>query len=93
MYMHDDSESELDGFDIELTDGKHTLQRHVCVRVLPINDEEPHIIRSDSPNTHQHTSQHTETERKRKRGRGRETGRDRDICRQTDRQREGGREW
>ncbi|XP_076144575.1 FRAS1-related extracellular matrix protein 1a isoform X3 [Alosa pseudoharengus] len=46
MYMHDDSESEQDGFDIELSDGKHTLLRHVCVNVLPVNDEEPHIIRN-----------------------------------------------
>ncbi|XP_022534044.2 FRAS1-related extracellular matrix protein 1a isoform X1 [Astyanax mexicanus] len=46
MYMHDDSESELDGFIIQLSDGKHQLQRHMLVKVLPVNDEEPHIIRN-----------------------------------------------
>uniref|UniRef100_A0A8B9KAF0 Fras1 related extracellular matrix 1a n=1 Tax=Astyanax mexicanus TaxID=7994 RepID=A0A8B9KAF0_ASTMX len=48
MYMHDDSESELDGFIIQLSDGKHQLQRHMLVKVLPVNDEEPHIIRYES---------------------------------------------
>ncbi|XP_051505500.1 FRAS1-related extracellular matrix protein 1-like isoform X1 [Myxocyprinus asiaticus] len=46
MYMHDDSESEQDGFIIQLSDGKHQLQRTMQVKVLPVNDEEPHIIRN-----------------------------------------------
>ncbi|KAI4900130.1 hypothetical protein NFI96_005432 [Prochilodus magdalenae] len=46
MYMHDDSESEQDGFIIQLSDGKHQLQRHMLVKVLPVNDEEPCIIRN-----------------------------------------------
>uniref|UniRef100_A0AAR2M382 FRAS1-related extracellular matrix protein 1 n=1 Tax=Pygocentrus nattereri TaxID=42514 RepID=A0AAR2M382_PYGNA len=45
MYMHDDSETEQDGFIIQLSDGKHLLQRHMLVKVLPVNDEKPHIIR------------------------------------------------
>ncbi|KAK7169865.1 hypothetical protein R3I94_000184 [Phoxinus phoxinus] len=46
MYMHDDSESEQDGFIVQLSDGKHQLQKHVRVKVLPVNDEEPQIIRN-----------------------------------------------
>ncbi|KAG1924545.1 FRAS1-related extracellular matrix protein, partial [Pimephales promelas] len=46
MYMHDDSESEQDGFIVQLSDGKHKLKKHVQVNVLPVNDEEPQIIRN-----------------------------------------------
>ncbi|XDV17566.1 hypothetical protein PO909_023405 [Leuciscus waleckii] len=46
MYMHDDSESEQDGFIVQLSDGKHQLQKHMQVEVLPVNDEEPQIIRN-----------------------------------------------
>ncbi|XP_056096314.1 FRAS1-related extracellular matrix protein 1a isoform X1 [Rhinichthys klamathensis goyatoka] len=46
MYMHDDSESEQDGFIVQLSDGKHQLQKHMQVKVLPVNDEEPQIIRN-----------------------------------------------
>ncbi|XP_067274903.1 FRAS1-related extracellular matrix protein 1a isoform X2 [Pseudorasbora parva] len=46
MYMHDDSESEQDGFIVQLSDGKHQLQKHVQVQVLPVNDEEPQIMRN-----------------------------------------------
>lgn len=45
MYVHDDSESEQDGFIVQLSDGKHQLQKDVRVKVLPVNDEEPQIIR------------------------------------------------
>lgn len=45
MYMHDDSENMEDSFTIQLTDGKHRLQRQVMVKVLPVNDEEPRVIR------------------------------------------------
>lgn len=48
MYLHDDSESEQDGFIIQLSDGKHKLQRHMLVKVLPVNDEEPQVIRYES---------------------------------------------
>ncbi|KAL0970327.1 hypothetical protein UPYG_G00240500 [Umbra pygmaea] len=47
MYMHDDSENMVDSFIIQLTDGKHKLQRHVMVNVLPVNDEEPRVIRNN----------------------------------------------
>ncbi|XP_030635867.1 FRAS1-related extracellular matrix protein 1a isoform X3 [Chanos chanos] len=46
MYMHDDSESTQDSFTLLLTDGKHQLQRQVQVKVIPVNDEEPCIIRN-----------------------------------------------
>lgn len=48
MYMHDDSENMEDSFIIQLTDGKHQLHRQVMVKVLPVNDEEPHVIRSEN---------------------------------------------
>ncbi|KAK2860526.1 hypothetical protein Q7C36_004692 [Tachysurus vachellii] len=46
MYLHDDSESEKDSFIIQLSDGKHQLQRHILVKVMPVNDEKPCIIRN-----------------------------------------------
>ncbi|KAF3836796.1 hypothetical protein F7725_004260 [Dissostichus mawsoni] len=45
MYMHDDSENMEDSFTLQLTDGRHQLQRRVVVMVLPINDEEPRVVR------------------------------------------------
>ncbi|KAM8899479.1 FRAS1-related extracellular matrix protein 1a [Spinachia spinachia] len=47
MYMHDDSENEEDSFTIQVTDGRHRLQRKVMVKVLPVNDEEPRVIRNN----------------------------------------------
>lgn len=47
MYMHDDSENMEDSFTIRLTDGRHHLHRQVMVKVLPVNDEEPRVIRLD----------------------------------------------
>uniref|UniRef100_A0A6Q2ZAF0 C-type lectin domain-containing protein n=1 Tax=Esox lucius TaxID=8010 RepID=A0A6Q2ZAF0_ESOLU len=48
MYMHDDSENMVDTFTIQLTDGKHQLQRQVTVNVLPVNDEEPRVEAGDA---------------------------------------------
>ncbi|XP_054912533.1 FRAS1-related extracellular matrix protein 1a [Poeciliopsis prolifica] len=47
VYLHDDSETMKDSFIIQLTDGKHKLQRQVMVEVVPVNDEEPHVIRNN----------------------------------------------
>ncbi|XP_041821251.1 FRAS1-related extracellular matrix protein 1a [Chelmon rostratus] len=47
MYMHDDSENMEDSFTIRLTDGRHHLHRQVMVKVLPVNDEEPRVIRNN----------------------------------------------
>uniref|UniRef100_A0A3Q1H8X6 C-type lectin domain-containing protein n=1 Tax=Anabas testudineus TaxID=64144 RepID=A0A3Q1H8X6_ANATE len=46
IYKHDDSENMQDSFTIRLTDGRHHLHRQVMVKVLPVNDEEPRIIRN-----------------------------------------------
>ncbi|XP_061748870.1 FRAS1-related extracellular matrix protein 1-like [Nerophis ophidion] len=46
MYAHDDSEYPDDSFTIQLTDGRHQIQRQVTVKVLPINDETPRLIRN-----------------------------------------------
>ncbi|XP_056156549.1 FRAS1-related extracellular matrix protein 1a isoform X2 [Lampris incognitus] len=47
MYVHDDSEDMKDSFTIQLTDGKHQLHRQVMVEVLPVNDEEPVVVRNN----------------------------------------------
>ncbi|XP_026182676.1 FRAS1-related extracellular matrix protein 1a isoform X2 [Mastacembelus armatus] len=47
MYIHDDSENMEDSFTIQLTDGRHQLHRQVMINVLPVNDEEPRIIRNN----------------------------------------------
>ncbi|XP_041842591.1 FRAS1-related extracellular matrix protein 1a [Melanotaenia boesemani] len=47
MYMHDDSENMEDSFTLQLTDGRHQLHRQVMVKVLPVNDEEPRVIRNN----------------------------------------------
>ncbi|KAM9335623.1 FRAS1-related extracellular matrix protein 1a [Symphorus nematophorus] len=46
MYAHDDSENMEDSFTVQLSDGRHQLHRQVMVKVLPVNDEEPRVIRS-----------------------------------------------
>lgn len=45
MYMHDDSENMDDSFTIQLTDGRHQLNKQVMVKVQSVNDEKPHVIR------------------------------------------------
>lgn len=45
MYMHDDSENMEDSFTVQLTDGLHQLHRELVVKVVPVNDKEPHTIR------------------------------------------------
>ncbi|XP_077598282.1 FRAS1-related extracellular matrix protein 1a [Stigmatopora nigra] len=46
-YAHDDSENLEDSFTVELTDGRHKIQKRVTVEVLPLNDEKPHLIRNN----------------------------------------------
>ncbi|XP_018615142.2 FRAS1-related extracellular matrix protein 1a isoform X3 [Scleropages formosus] len=46
MYVHDDSESLHDSFTIQVSDGKHRLQKRVEVTVLPVNDEAPRVTRN-----------------------------------------------
>uniref|UniRef100_A0A8D3B9R2 FRAS1-related extracellular matrix protein 1 n=1 Tax=Scophthalmus maximus TaxID=52904 RepID=A0A8D3B9R2_SCOMX len=46
MYMHDDSENMEDSFTVQLTDGLHQLHRELVVKVVPVNDKEPHTIRN-----------------------------------------------
>ncbi|XP_030646966.1 FRAS1-related extracellular matrix protein 1b [Chanos chanos] len=45
-YMHDDTETLKDAFTMQLTDGKHTVQGTVCVRILPVNDEKPLLLKN-----------------------------------------------
>ncbi|CAL8384770.1 unnamed protein product [Arctogadus glacialis] len=47
MYVHDDSENMEDSFTVQVTDGVHTLQRRVAVRVTAVNDEAPRVIRNN----------------------------------------------
>ncbi|XP_075472114.1 FRAS1-related extracellular matrix protein 1-like [Ascaphus truei] len=46
VYMHDDTETRQDSFTVQLTDGKHTVQKTLHVHVMPVNDEKPHLIRN-----------------------------------------------
>ncbi|KAG2466922.1 FREM1 protein, partial [Polypterus senegalus] len=46
MYLHDDSENMADGFAVQLSDGKHKVHRYVSVKILPVNDEKPQVIRN-----------------------------------------------
>ncbi|XP_053549608.1 FRAS1-related extracellular matrix protein 1-like [Bombina bombina] len=46
VYMHDDTETLHDSFAVQLTDGSHTVQKILHVRVMPVNDEKPHLIRN-----------------------------------------------
>lgn len=45
MYVHDDSETTEDSFTLRLSDGRHQLDREVTVRVVPVNDQEPRLMR------------------------------------------------
>lgn len=45
MYMHDDTETLKDTFAMQLTDGVHTVQGTAWVRVLPVNDEKPRLLK------------------------------------------------
>uniref|UniRef100_A0A8C5M3X5 FRAS1 related extracellular matrix 1 n=1 Tax=Leptobrachium leishanense TaxID=445787 RepID=A0A8C5M3X5_9ANUR len=45
MYMHDDSESLMDSFTIQLSDGKHLIKKTVFVNITAVNDEKPVLIK------------------------------------------------
>ncbi|KAK6494103.1 FRAS1-related extracellular matrix protein 1-like [Huso huso] len=47
MYIHDDSENMDDGFTIQLSDGKHDVRRLVSVKIFPVNDEKPQVIKNN----------------------------------------------
>ncbi|XP_016317746.1 FRAS1-related extracellular matrix protein 1b [Sinocyclocheilus anshuiensis] len=46
MYMHDDTETLKDAFTIQLTDGGRTVQGTACVRIIPVNDEKPWLLKN-----------------------------------------------
>uniref|UniRef100_A0AAZ3NZL0 C-type lectin domain-containing protein n=1 Tax=Oncorhynchus tshawytscha TaxID=74940 RepID=A0AAZ3NZL0_ONCTS len=46
MYMHDDTETLKDSFTVQLTDGRHTIQGTAHLRVLPVNDEKPRLLKN-----------------------------------------------
>ncbi|XP_051549151.1 FRAS1-related extracellular matrix protein 1b isoform X2 [Myxocyprinus asiaticus] len=46
MYLHDDTETLKDVFTIQLTDGGHTVQGTACVRIIPVNDEKPWLLKN-----------------------------------------------
>ncbi|TRY82888.1 hypothetical protein DNTS_001526 [Danionella cerebrum] len=46
MYLHDDTETLKDAFTIQLTDGGHTVQGTACVRIIPVNDEKPWLLKN-----------------------------------------------
>ncbi|XP_062868751.1 FRAS1-related extracellular matrix protein 1b [Trichomycterus rosablanca] len=47
MYVHDDTETLEDSFTMQLTDGKHSVQGTAWVRILPVNDEKPWLIKNE----------------------------------------------
>ncbi|KAI4899055.1 hypothetical protein NFI96_009052 [Prochilodus magdalenae] len=46
IYMHDDTETLEDSFTMQLTDGRHTVQGTAWVRILPVNDEKPRMLKN-----------------------------------------------
>ncbi|KAG7487845.1 hypothetical protein MATL_G00027620 [Megalops atlanticus] len=46
IYMHDDTETLKDAFTMQLTDGRHTVQGTARVRILPVNDEKPRLLKN-----------------------------------------------
>ncbi|XP_044157050.1 FRAS1-related extracellular matrix protein 1-like [Bufo gargarizans] len=46
VYTHDDTETRQDRFTLQLTDGKHTVQETLHIRVTPVNDEKPQLVRN-----------------------------------------------
>lgn len=54
VYMHDDTETLKDAVTLRLTDGVHTVEGTAQVTVLPVNDEEPRLLKY----THAHTLTH-----------------------------------
>ncbi|XP_061665126.1 FRAS1-related extracellular matrix protein 1a [Syngnathoides biaculeatus] len=46
-YTHDDSEHLEDSFTVELSDGRHKIQKRVTVEVLAVNDDKPYLIRNN----------------------------------------------
>ncbi|KAL7855197.1 hypothetical protein SRHO_G00173870 [Serrasalmus rhombeus] len=46
IYMHDDTETLKDSFTMQLTDGRHTVQGTAWVRIIPVNDEKPRLLKN-----------------------------------------------
>ncbi|KAI1891906.1 hypothetical protein AGOR_G00148540 [Albula goreensis] len=46
IYMQDDTETLKDAFTMQLTDGRHKVQGTARVRILPVNDEKPRLLKN-----------------------------------------------
>ncbi|XP_013409601.1 FRAS1-related extracellular matrix protein 1 isoform X2 [Lingula anatina] len=46
MYKHDGTENFADEFTVQVSDGKHTVYKTASVKIKPINDEKPVVLRN-----------------------------------------------
>lgn len=46
VYVHDSSENYQDSFTLKVTDGVHVTRQTAVVKIVPLNDEKPHVVKN-----------------------------------------------
>ena len=46
VYVHDSSENYIDHFMLKVSDGEHVSRQTANVKIVPLNDEKPHIVKN-----------------------------------------------